>query len=56
MDEIDNYRLVAYAHNAFNADIYQGKMNEKLSVMLSNGHIQKEKEANRWLNKLKKGR
>jgi hypothetical protein len=32
----------------------QGKMNEKLAMHLAEGKIQLQKEANRWLDKLKK--
>lgn len=32
----------------------QGKMNEKLAKYLAEGKIQLQKEANRWLDKLKK--
>jgi uncharacterized Zn finger protein len=31
----------------------QGSMNEKLKIYLASGKIDKQKEANRWLNKLK---
>jgi hypothetical protein len=34
----------------------KGRMNEKLSELLANGEIRKEKEADRWLHKIKKGR
>jgi hypothetical protein len=34
----------------------KGKMNEKLSTLLASGEIQKEKEADKWLSKLKRGR
>jgi len=34
----------------------KGKMNEKLSTLLAKGEIRKEKEADKWLNKIKRGR
>jgi hypothetical protein len=32
----------------------KGRMNEKLATLLARGDIQKEKEADKWLNKLKR--
>lgn len=32
----------------------RGPQNEKLSSYLKDGHIQRQKEANRWLDRLKK--
>ena len=34
----------------------KGKMNDKLSTLLASGEVQKEKEADKWLSKLKRGR
>jgi len=34
----------------------QGKMNEILESHLANGKIKRQKEANHWLEKLKKGK
>ncbi len=42
-EDCENYHLTS-----------QGPMNQKLAELLKDGKIQRQKEANQWLNKIKK--